>query len=297
MSTQQISFAVRGMVCPRCAGTIERALAQLDGVVAAHVNYATERAQVMYDPTRVTVRTMLGALRSSGYDTPVEHLIWRSDDLLYATCGRTIEKMLGKMKGIAAVSANLAGRTINLDVLPRYPERADVQRGLSMLGLRPVAGPGANAEFRFVLRTGVLIGIELVALWSAGAVAGWFVSPGSVHTNLVIIGIALLALCGAGWPFYCAAYSAATGGEFDLSILLALFAWLAALLTLPVGVLSQSRWAAEIGFLLATTLTTGWFCVRALSIWVLPRRRSANREINLAAAQSQLGVVSDGSGH
>ncbi len=296
MSTQRISFTVRGMFCPRCAGAIERALVQLDGVVAAQVNYATERAQVMYDPTRVTARTMVDALRSTGYDTPVEHVVLNSDDLLYATSGHTLEKVLGKVEGIVGVCADVAGRAIRLDVFPRYSERINAERALGMSGLRTRSRPGVNVGFWFLLRTSVIIAIEVVALWGAGATAGWFLSPGSLHEMLVVIGIALLALCGAGWPFYCAAYNAATSGEVDLGVILALLAWLCALLTLPISALSQSLWIAEIGLLLATTLTASWFGARALHVWALPRIRGARHEVSLAAAQTQLGVISDGPG-
>ena len=50
MSTRQISFAIQGMYCAKCALKVETVLGQLDGIIAAQVNYATERASVVYDP-------------------------------------------------------------------------------------------------------------------------------------------------------------------------------------------------------------------------------------------------------
>ncbi len=89
VSSHQISFAIRGMreACPKCAQDIERVLTQLDGVVAAQANFASERATVIYDPARVTALKMANAIRSIAYDAPVEHLTLHSDDQL---CGNHI---------------------------------------------------------------------------------------------------------------------------------------------------------------------------------------------------------------
>ncbi len=38
------------MTCTNCANTISRNLNRKDGVVEANVNYANERAEVIYDP-------------------------------------------------------------------------------------------------------------------------------------------------------------------------------------------------------------------------------------------------------
>ena len=56
----------RGMTCAACANRIERKLNKLEGVDAS-VNYATEQAAVRFDPERVTVADLLGAVESAGY--------------------------------------------------------------------------------------------------------------------------------------------------------------------------------------------------------------------------------------
>jgi P-type Cu2+ transporter len=56
------------MHCGACAGVIEQALLQLDGVVEAGVNAATQRALVRWDPTRTSVSALIVAIRNAGYD-------------------------------------------------------------------------------------------------------------------------------------------------------------------------------------------------------------------------------------
>lgn len=273
MSTPQITFAVRGMFCPKCAREIERALAQLDGVVTAQVNYATERVTVIYDPTRVTALKMVNVIRSLAYDTPVEHLSLHSDDLLYATSARTVVRALEKGEGVVRATADLAAHSVTVEVFPEYARRSYLERLFSALGFRvDNAGP-ADGRFLFCIRTALLIVIEFLAFWSAGAHAGFLVSAGSLHTPLVVVLLSFITLFAVGLPFYRFAYDAMLQGEYDASVMLALMASAFALGSLPVGVLSPSPWLTDLGFVLATTLTTGWFITRVLTLWVFPRLR------------------------
>lgn len=75
MNTRQISFAIQGMTCVNCAITIERVLTRRDGVVAARVNYAAERATVLFDPKRVSVATLLAVARGEGYDIVLRRVL------------------------------------------------------------------------------------------------------------------------------------------------------------------------------------------------------------------------------
>ncbi len=72
MSTQQVSFAIKGMTCARCAVQIERALTQLDGVIAAQVNYATERAIVRYAASRIKPTALIRAVIHEGFQAQLE---------------------------------------------------------------------------------------------------------------------------------------------------------------------------------------------------------------------------------
>ena len=62
----RVDLALEGMTCAACANRIERKLNKLDGVEAS-VNYATEQATVRFDPRRVTVPDLVGAVEAAGY--------------------------------------------------------------------------------------------------------------------------------------------------------------------------------------------------------------------------------------
>lgn len=61
-------LALLGMTCANCAGTIQRRLNKIDGVLNATVNYASEKATVTYLPGSVTRGELVAAVRKAGYD-------------------------------------------------------------------------------------------------------------------------------------------------------------------------------------------------------------------------------------
>nr|WP_281377069.1 heavy metal translocating P-type ATPase [Deinobacterium chartae] len=63
-----LELGVQGMTCANCVGRVERALKKVDGVLAANVNLATERATVTYLPGSVSSGQLKAAIRAAGYD-------------------------------------------------------------------------------------------------------------------------------------------------------------------------------------------------------------------------------------
>ncbi len=77
ISTAKIEFPVTGMTCANCAMNIERTLnKKVPGVLAAAVNFASERATVTYIPGVAGIEDMIAAVEKAGYGAiaPVEGL-------------------------------------------------------------------------------------------------------------------------------------------------------------------------------------------------------------------------------
>ncbi|PSP20119.1 heavy metal translocating P-type ATPase [Halobacteriales archaeon QH_10_67_13] len=65
--TDSATIAVADMSCANCAETIEEALEQAPGVVAVDVNFATDRAQVTYNPAEANAEEFYGVIEEAGY--------------------------------------------------------------------------------------------------------------------------------------------------------------------------------------------------------------------------------------
>src|SRR3712207_7951800 len=64
---RKVSLPVSGMTCAACARRVEKALSRTDGVRAANVNLAAEKATVEYDPASVDTERLVGAIEDAGY--------------------------------------------------------------------------------------------------------------------------------------------------------------------------------------------------------------------------------------
>src|SRR3989344_6167765 len=70
MITQTLK--VKGMHCASCASIIGRKVSDLSGVEEADVNFATEKANIKFDPSKVSVKEMNDEIEKLGYKL-VEH--------------------------------------------------------------------------------------------------------------------------------------------------------------------------------------------------------------------------------
>jgi Cu+-exporting ATPase len=66
-ASAKTAFGVEGMTCASCVGRVQRALAELPGVEEAHVNLATARADVRFDPAQVDPERLFARVRQAGY--------------------------------------------------------------------------------------------------------------------------------------------------------------------------------------------------------------------------------------
>ena len=71
MSKKKISLQVKGMSCEHCVQSVTQALEALDGISKVKVRLKRARADVQYDPDRVTPDAMIEAITNAGYEADV----------------------------------------------------------------------------------------------------------------------------------------------------------------------------------------------------------------------------------
>jgi Cu+-exporting ATPase len=67
-TSAELSLPVIGMTCASCVNRIERHLNRADGVATAHVNLATERATVRFDPALIDRTGIVASIEAAGYE-------------------------------------------------------------------------------------------------------------------------------------------------------------------------------------------------------------------------------------
>jgi len=66
-SNSRINLSLFGMHCSSCANIIERSLKKVPGVKQANVNFAAEKANIIFDETQVKMPALIEAVAKAGY--------------------------------------------------------------------------------------------------------------------------------------------------------------------------------------------------------------------------------------
>ncbi|MFZ1793182.1 MAG: heavy metal translocating P-type ATPase [Anaerolineae bacterium] len=113
-----LELPVTGMTCVNCANTIERVLKKTEGVEGAAVNFASERAQVQFDPAQVKPAELIERVRKAGYDVTLAHAELPLLGMTCANCANTIERTLKKQAGVTQAAVNYASERASVDYIP-----------------------------------------------------------------------------------------------------------------------------------------------------------------------------------
>ncbi len=71
--SETVTIAISDMTCANCVQTNETALENTPGVITAEANFATDEAQVTYNPAEASLDAMYGAIENAGY-SPVREV-------------------------------------------------------------------------------------------------------------------------------------------------------------------------------------------------------------------------------
>ncbi|MGD9187597.1 MAG: heavy metal translocating P-type ATPase [Desulfobacteraceae bacterium] len=93
-----VQFVIGGMWCPACSWVIHTALERLEGVIEARCDFATDRLQCRYDPTRLDPETIVATINGLGY---------ASTDVGGAASGRRERSAFVRLIITALLSANV----------------------------------------------------------------------------------------------------------------------------------------------------------------------------------------------
>src|SRR3989339_645551 len=69
--TKTLSLSIGGMHCSSCSTLIERALKKVAGVTRANVNFAAEKAIVIFDEQTSSIDDLIRAVAKAGYQAAV----------------------------------------------------------------------------------------------------------------------------------------------------------------------------------------------------------------------------------
>ncbi len=212
-ATTRIELPIRGMSCASCVAKIETGLSKLEGVEQAAVNFATQRAAVVYDPDLITPAKLVSEIRGLGYDVPVEEVVQPIQGMSCASCVQRIETALNKTPGVLSASVNFAAGTARVWYVAGVGELNDIRRAIEQAGYRvpetdrastweEAKGAAEDKEVR-LLRTKLLVGTALSLPVLVGSFPDWFPWAQPVLSNpFLLLLLTTPVQFWVGWQFH-----------------------------------------------------------------------------------------------
>ncbi len=140
------ALALEGMSCASCAMRIEKNLKKVPGMQEASVNFASERASVVFDPSAASIEDIIQKVRDTGYDATVasqetpnaapkeEALELVITGMTCASCARRVEKALTKTAGVLSANVNLATERATITLDPSAASIQDLKNAVTNAG-------------------------------------------------------------------------------------------------------------------------------------------------------------------
>ncbi|WP_148449215.1 heavy metal translocating P-type ATPase, partial [Paenibacillus ihuae] len=230
---QQATLQITGMTCSACAARIEKGLSRMEGVSRANVNLALEQATVGFDPAVAGLPQIEEKIRSLGYDTLKESADFDITGMTCAACSARIEKVLGRMPGIAAVNVNLALETAHVEYTPGNISTADIMEKVSSIGykasLKQDRKETADQRGQEIIRkrnkwmiSAVLSFPLLWAMVGHFSFTSWIPAPELLMNPWFQLALATPVQFIIGWQFYVSAYKALKNGSANMDVLVVL---------------------------------------------------------------------------
>ena len=216
------SIHITGMTCTTCAATIKKGLSQTPGVEQADVSFASEKASVEYDPTKVDLAKIKNTVSQLGYGVATKKSIFPVGGMTCASCVARVEEALSSVPGVISASVNLASEKATVEYLEgtgladmrRAVKDAGYELGPEVQALEDVT-TAAQREIR-VLRNRFIIAAILTASIMA---LGWGLS--FVGKSYLLLALATPVQFWAGLRFYRGAWGALKHRTSDMNTLIA----------------------------------------------------------------------------
>jgi Cu+-exporting ATPase len=212
-------------------------LSRLEGVRKANVNFASHRATVEYDPSRLDTRALVERIRDAGYDTArtSEARFYVNDSECMTCTTPKLEQAICAVPGVLQAAYNTATQQVIVEYVPQVADLAAVRGAIQSTGYRvedmpPSPGtersgaPGQDyeqqareQEYRDIWRR---LAVALVLGIPVTAVAMLHLDfPGNHWLQLLLTTPVLFY---AGAPFFRGAWGAFRHRAADMNTLIAL---------------------------------------------------------------------------
>ena len=121
------------MTCTTCAATIEKGLAETPGVEDVNVSFASEKASVEYDPSKVDLGKIKDTISQIGYGVATRKSVFPVAGMTCASCVARVEEALSGVPGVVSAVVNLASEKATVEYI-EGTDLADLRQAVKDAG-------------------------------------------------------------------------------------------------------------------------------------------------------------------
>jgi P-type Cu+ transporter len=233
---KRIDLPVTGMSCASCAAHIQESLSALKGVGSASVNFAAERATVLYDESTVSVDEFVKVVRDLGYGVPVSKMTLPIKGMSCASCVANVQETLSSMDGVISASVNFATEKATIEYFPSQVgirdfkkavkdagyEVVEVEKGEDIVEKEQREREAAYIKLKTKVITGAFLMVPVFILmhWNGLGLSRILAIPRQMNFVLQLL-IETPVQFWIGWQFYTGAIAAARHKTTNMNTLIA----------------------------------------------------------------------------
>jgi len=228
-----IILPIEGMTCASCVAHVQHGLEEVEGVLDANVNLATEQASVVLNPKLVPLIRLVDAVRDTGYDVTTKTVSLPIGGMTCASCVAHVEGALADLPGVIRVSVNLATEKASLEYIPTLTGLPDFRRSVAEVGYEvlPTAEEKAEEELSREVRKMQDARRRMLLAWAfTGPIILWMMPEmlaGLAWPNETVLKLGMLLLAApvlfwVGQHTYVAAWRSTTHGAPNMDALIAM---------------------------------------------------------------------------
>jgi len=234
------SIKIVGMSCAACAARIEKGLNKLEGVQAANVNLAMERATVEYDDKLVQTREFEELISKLGYGIIHEkneqtgQTNLKISGMTCAACSARVEKKLNTLEGVKLANVNLTTERASISFDPDRIKVGDMINAIKALGysadkIEDISRDQEKEQketeirnMRFALLASALLSLPLVTAMVLSLLQIHSPLVAILHNQYFQLAVATPVQFIIGARFYKQSYYALRSGSANMDVLIAM---------------------------------------------------------------------------
>lgn len=134
MKAKQTALKIGGMHCAGCVNSIQKHVTNVDGVAKCEVNLASQKAELEFDPSVVSLQTIEKAIQSAGYRVVYEKLTVKIAGITDSGDAQSLQNKLERLDGVKHASVNYGNSQGIIEYNQALLSLSDVRRLITKNG-------------------------------------------------------------------------------------------------------------------------------------------------------------------